>query len=174
MADMETKSSNVLIYLIRHDLRVSDNPILHKLASTPDHGFTHLIPLLSMIPQHLEISGFLKAGATSPYPEARSQIGGFWRCGPHRAKFIGESILNMKSNLSNHGSELTIKVGKPSDVLERLVEVLHKGQWKAGAVWMIKEEGVEEESDEKSVSEVCSKLGIDLQVWTDEKYFVDE
>src|SRR4051812_20077249 len=76
--------SKLLIYLMRRDLRVSDNPILHSLATEKDHGFTHLLPLYVFPAQQVEVSGFIHAeGKKSPYPEARSQVGGFWRCGPH-------------------------------------------------------------------------------------------
>ncbi|KAJ2977055.1 hypothetical protein NUW58_g7925 [Xylaria curta] len=148
--------TNVLIYVVRHDLRVADNPILHHLASSPNHGFTHLLPIHIIPPHQIEVSGFLKDGEISPFPEARSEVAHFWRCGPHRARFIAQSLWNMKDNLSKLGNDLTLRVGPP------------------GAVWMISEEGYEEERDEKRVAEACSTLGIDLRVWMDEKYFIDD
>ena len=85
-------TGRVLVYLVRHDLRVSDNPILHQLASAHDHGFTHLLPIFHFEPHQMEVSGFLKEGKQSPYPEAKSRVGGFWRCGPHRARFIATNM----------------------------------------------------------------------------------
>ncbi|KAI1392273.1 cryptochrome [Hypoxylon trugodes] len=166
--------SNVLIYIIRHDLRVSDNPILHHLASKSDHGFTHVLPLLVLLPHNIEVSGFLKEGSRSPFPEAKSEIGRYWRCGPHRAKFIAQSIWNMKENLEGLGSNLTIRIGKYDQVLKILVEGLRQNELDVGGVWTIGEEGYEEKLDEKLISKTCSGLGIDFQTWVDEKYFIDD
>lgn len=51
--------SNILIYLLRRDLRVSDNPILHAFSTREDHGFTHLLPLYVFPAQQLEAMGFI-------------------------------------------------------------------------------------------------------------------
>ncbi|KAI1506093.1 DASH family cryptochrome [Biscogniauxia marginata] len=166
--------SNTLIYLVRRDLRVSDNPILHHLVSSPGHGFTHLLPVYIIPPHQIQVSGLLKDGTTSPFPEARSEVGGLWRCGPHRAKFIAQSIWNMKDNLLRLKSDLYIRVGNSSQVLKNIVDGLKAHQHDVGAVWMIGEVGYEEEREEKRIAKTCSSLGIDLQVWTDEKYFVDD
>ncbi|KAI0551357.1 cryptochrome [Xylaria curta] len=168
------QDANVLIYIVRHDLRVGDNPILHHLASSTDHGFTHLLPVHIVPPHQIEVSGFLKDGETSPFPEARSEVARFWRCGPHRARFIAQSLWNMKENLINLGNDLTIRIGRHGEVLKDLVSSLKQHQLKVSAAWMIGEEGYEEGQDEKNVAEACATLGIDLQVWTDEKYFIDD
>ncbi|KAI1181313.1 DASH family cryptochrome [Nemania sp. FL0916] len=168
------QDANVLIYVVRHDLRVADNPILDHLASSPDHKFTHLLPVHIIPPNQIEVSGFLQDGKKSPFPEARSETARFWRCGPHRARFIAQSLWNLKENFVKLGNDLTMRVGKPAEVLTGLVEGLKQHQKTVSTVWMIAEEGSEEEQDEKSVAEACSTLGIDLKVWTDEKYFIDD
>ncbi|KAI1291271.1 cryptochrome [Xylaria venustula] len=165
---------NAVIYLVRHDMRVADNPILDRLASSADHGFTHLLPLHIIPPHQMEVSGFLKDGAKSPFPEAKSEVARFWRCGPHRARFIAQSLWNLKENLVKLGNDLTIRIGRPGDILKALVEALKEQSIKVSAVWMISEEGYEEERDQKSVAEACSSLGIDLEIWVDEKYFIDD
>ncbi len=167
--------SNVLIYLFRRDLRVSDNPILHHLASTAaDHGFTHLLPVFVFPAHQMEVSGFIRDGSPSPYPEARSRVGRYWRCGPHRAKFIGEAAWNLKQSLESLGSGLVLRVGMPGDVIEQLLEGLIAKKLKVGALWMIGEEGIEERQDARAVSSACEKHGVDVKVWLDEKYFIDE
>ncbi|KAI5867772.1 cryptochrome [Durotheca rogersii] len=165
---------NLLIYILRHDLRVSDNPILSHLASTPSHGFTHVLPLVVLLPHQIEVSGFLKDGAQSPFPEARSQVGRYWRCGPHRTRFIAQSIWNLKDNLENLGSGLTIRIGSYGQVLRTLVDGLRQNELNVGAVWTIGEEGVEEKRDEKVIFEACASLNIDFRLWDDEKYFIDD
>ncbi|KAI0007022.1 putative cryptochrome [Xylariaceae sp. FL0662B] len=167
-------ASNVLIYIVRRDLRVSDNPILHYLASTPDHGFTHVLPLFVVLPHQMEVSGFLKKGNKSPFPEARSLVGGYWRCGPHRARFIAESIWNLKDNLQKLGNRLTIRIGRFNQVIKRIADGMRQKDLNVGAVWVIGEEGVEEGRDEKTILETCSRLKIDFKLWVDEKYFVDD
>jgi len=166
--------SNVLVYLVRRDLRVSDNPILHHLASVPDHGFTHVLPVY-VIPAHqMAVSGLIPDGQPNPYPEARSQLAGFWRCGPHRTKFIAESVWNLKESLESLDSGLILRVGTLADVTQQLLRGLHDKQHKVGAVWMIAEEGVEEKRDERSVASVCKEEGAELKLWGDAKFFVDE
>lgn len=166
--------NNILIYLFRHDLRISDNPILHHLASASDHGFTHILPLLVIAPQHLEVSGFLKDGKTSPYPPAKNQLSGLWKCGPHRAKFIGETILDLRNSMREAGRPLTIKVGTPCKVVDDIQQNLKQHGQKVGAIWAIDEEGTEEKDEEKEVAAVCSKNDIGFKLWTDTKYYIDE
>ena len=165
---------NVLIYVIRRDLRVSDNPILHSLATSTDHGFTHLLPLYIFPPHQIEISGFLKEGQHSPYPEAKSAVGGFWRCGPHRTKFIAQSVWNLRENLQRLGSDLTTRADPFGEVLQSVINKVRQKKFKVGAVWMVEEEADEEKRDEAAISALCSKEEVQFGLWPDEKYFVDE
>ena len=163
--------SKILIYLMRRDLRVSDNPILHSLATEKDHGFTHLLPLYVFAAQQLEVSGFIEGNVKSPYPEARSQVGAFWRCGPHRVKFISESVWDLKESLEKLGSGLCIRVGMVNEVISRLLE---ESGLKVGGVWMTGEEGVEERREERDVKRICEQCGVNFKLWVDEKYLLDE
>lgn len=167
-------TGNTLIYLIRKDLRVSDNPIFHHLATSTDHGFTHLLPVFVFPPHQIEVSGFIKDGSKSPFPEARSQVGKYWRCGPHRAKFIGESVWNLKTSLEYLESGLLLRVGLLGNVVQNLIDGLHQKQLKVGAVWATGLEGTEEKGDEEAVSTICEKEGVDFKLWVDEKYFIDD
>lgn len=166
--------SNILIYILRHDLRLSDNPIFNRLATQGDHGFTHLLPVYVFPAQQIEVSGFLKGGNASPYPEARSAVSKVWRTGPHRAKFITQSAWDLKQSLEAAGSGLVLRVGLTADAVKGLLEGFRGQQDKVGAVWMTGEEGIEEQRDQRAVSELCKKLGTDFHLWSDEKYYVDE
>lgn len=165
---------NVLIYVLRHDLRLQDNPVLHHLASKGDHGFTHLVPVYGFSSQQIEVSGFISDGSACPYPEAKGSVSNVWRTGPHRAKFITQSVWNLKESLESVGSGLLIRVGTLSDIVEDMVEGFSKKELHVGAVWMTSEEGVEERRDQKAVSAICEKHGAEFKLWTDEKYYVDE
>ncbi|EFQ26657.1 DASH family cryptochrome [Colletotrichum graminicola] len=167
-------ATNILIYLFRHDLRIADNPIIHHLSTASDHGFTHVLPIYVFPAHQIEISGFLREGSKSPYPEARSQIGKFWRCGPHRTKFVAQSVWNLKESLESVHSGLALRAGKFGDVVDDLLRSFADKKQKVGAVWMTAEESVEEKRDEKAVSAACEKHGVAFKTWTDEKYFIDD
>lgn len=168
----------VLVYLLRRDLRVADNPILHDIsrsAQQSHHPFTHLLPVYVFAAQQIEVSGFLSSSADkSPFPEARSIAGGFWRCGPHRAKFLAESVWDVKTSLEKVGSGLEIRVGMVGQVIEDLLEGLKQKNIDVHGVWMTSEEGVEEKREEREVEQAAGKAKADFKLWTDEKYLVDE
>ncbi|KAM5347004.1 hypothetical protein ACJ41O_010009 [Fusarium nematophilum] len=165
--------SKLLIYLLRRDLRVTDNPIIHHLATT-NHGFTHLLPIYVVPPHQMEVSGFLTENNESPYPKALSQVGRFWRCGPHRAKFTAQCVWDLKNNLEGLGSGLVLRVGSFSDVLRHIVEDLADKSHSVDTVWMTEEVSTEEVEDQDAVSSVCSKHDIHFRLWRDEKYFIDD
>jgi len=166
--------SKLLVYLLRRDLRVSDNPIFHHLATTKDHGFTHVLPIYVFPHHQIEIGGLLKDGEQSPYPQALSQVAGFWRCGSHRAKFIAQSVWDVKKTLESLGSTLVIRAGKTADVLDNVIKSLGEQGQQVSDVWMTAEKSSEEIKEEEEVNAVCKKNGADFKLWADEKYFVDD
>lgn len=146
-----------------------------NVKPNPPKHFTHLLPLYVFPAQQVEVSGFLPSNEIrSPYPEARSQVGGFWRCGPHRAKFLGETIWNLKDNLKNNGSDLVVRAGKVADVTKALMKEFKEKGTEVSAVWMTAEEGVEEKREESEIKSIVQKEGKSFKLWVDEKYFVDE
>ncbi|RBR12122.1 uncharacterized protein FIESC28_08756 [Fusarium coffeatum] len=165
--------NKLLVYLLRRDLRTIDNPILHHLA-TSDHGFTHLLPIYILPPQQIETSGFVVEGQKSPYPEARSQVGRFWRCGSIRAKFQAECIWDLKQNLEKINSGMLVRIGKFDDVLNHLIKSLHENNQSIDTVWMTEEPSKEEVDDQNAAASVCSENGINFKLWLDEKYFIDD
>lgn len=172
-------SPRVLIYLLRRDLRMVDNPIFHDISTTfsqSQHPYTHLLPLYVFPAQQVELSGFLKStDDRSPYPEARSQVGNFWRCGPHRAKFLAESVWDLKSALEGVGSGLCIRVGMTGEVVRDLLQGFKEDhQMGTYGVWMTSEEGSEEKQEERDVEQVVEEEGSQFKLWPDEKYYVDE
>ena len=170
----------VLVYLLRRDLRVADNPIFHeisKLAGQSQKPFTHVLPIYVFPAQQVEVSGFLEdESKKSPYPEARSEVGKFWRCGPHRAKFLAQSVWDVKSELESRGSGLAIRVGMINDVLDDLLSAFQTKQQdvKVVGLWMTEEDGVEEKREERAAQSIAQKKGVDFRLWTDEKYFIDD
>ena len=170
--------SRVLIYLLRRDLRLSDNPVLTEISKTfqqSQHPYTHLLPVYVFAAQQIEVSGFLAGESDrSPFPEARSNAGGFWRCGHHRARFLAESVWDLKKSLGGIGSGLEIRVGMAGQVIQEMLDAFKSEDTEVAGVWMTDEEGVEEKREERDVRKAAQGAGIEFKLWTDEKYYVDE
>lgn len=168
----------ILVYLLRRDLRLADNPLFHEVARLSRQSqkpFTHLLPVYIYPIQQVEVSGFLSSkDLNSPYPEARSQVGGFWRCGPHRARFLAETLWDLKSRLEGIGSGLEMRIGRMGDVVRALIEAASTCGGKVVGIWMTGEEGIEEKREEREVRRVADGEGIDFKLFVDEKYFVDD
>jgi len=126
---MTNEQPRVILYILRRDVRLSDNPAFHCAAQqikrtktarsssngsngstrsrddslTSEHGgapFTHLLPVYVFPANQVEPSGFLSSPSNqNPYPEARSQVAKVWRTGPHRAKFVAEGVWDLKQRL---------------------------------------------------------------------------
>ncbi|MCO5584917.1 hypothetical protein L7F22_038849 [Adiantum nelumboides] len=149
----------VLICLLRLDLRIHDNPLFHyahiashndstnsaenynsekaldedKLSSTADY----LMPVYVFDEREIELSGlpdYQRKG-----PEARTQVYGFWKTGGFRARFISESVYDLRLRLREAGSDLLIRFGRPEDVVENLVKGFKEQGDEVEGVWMQKE-----------------------------------
>ena len=168
----------VLIYLLRRDLRLADNPILNDIGKTfqqSQQPYTHLLPVYVFAAQQIEVSGFLTSDSDrSPFPEARSNAGGFWRCGHHRAKFLAESVWDLKKSLDGVGSGLEIRVGMVGQVVKELLDAMKEAKTEVTGVWMTSEEGVEEKREERDCRKAAKSAGTEFKLWTDEKYYIDE
>ncbi|KAK4181352.1 putative mitochondrial cryptochrome DASH precursor [Triangularia setosa] len=167
---------NILIHIIRRDLRSSDNPLFHAAATAPDEEkFDAHLPIFVFDASQVDVSGFIKfEGATNPYKSPRSQVAGYPRCGPYRAKFLAESVWDLSESLKALGSGLFIRVGKIADVLESLIDELAMKDARVGTVWMTSHEGSEEKADERAIASLCGKIGAKWKLWVDEKYFIDD
>ncbi|GAB7346693.1 hypothetical protein MBLNU459_g1812t1 [Dothideomycetes sp. NU459] len=172
--------ARVLVYVLRRDLRLADNPVFHevsRLFQQSQHPYTHLLPIYTFPANQVEVSGFLSSSSQkSPYAEARSPVGGFWRCGKLRAKFLAESVWDLKGDLERVGSGLHIRVGTVHDVVRNTLQSYNdkKEEFEISGVWMTGEEGVEEKREERDVKKLCKEFGADFKLWVDEKYFIDD
>ncbi|KAK4694445.1 cryptochrome, partial [Lecanoromycetidae sp. Uapishka_2] len=171
-------SPRVLIYLLRRDLRLADNPIFNEVFKTfqqSQHPYTHLLPVYVFAAQQIEVSGFLAADSErSPFPEARSNAAGFWRCGPHRARFLAESVWDLKKSLGSIGSGLDVRAGMAGQVIQELLSAFNRENTEVAGVWMTDEEGVEEKREERDVKKVAESAGAQFRLFTDEKYYIDD
>ena len=171
-------SPRVLIYLLRRDLRLADNPVFYEISKNfqqPQPSYTHCIPIYIFAAQQIEVSGFLSSDAErSPFPEARSKVAGFWRCGHLRAQFLAESVFDLKRSLHSVGSGLEVRVGSPGQVIQDLLSAFKKESAEVVAVWMTDEEGVEEKREQRDVKQAAEMAGTNFRLWNDEKYYVDD
>jgi deoxyribodipyrimidine photo-lyase len=155
---MSVAKPRILIYILRRDLRLSDNPVFHRASLSPTRctiksepslvtdareredsltsdtdnlNFTHLLPVYVFPANQVEISGFLPSPALrSPYLEARSRVAGLWRTGPHRAKFIAEGVWDLKEQLEGLGcaSGLEVRVGMIGEVVKHMLDWYLEGK----------------------------------------------
>jgi deoxyribodipyrimidine photo-lyase len=179
---------NVLIYVLRRDLRLDDNPVFQEIARLYKSGearFTHVLPLYIFCARQVEVSGFFPAsdpespvGLNSPYPQAKSLVGKFWRCGPHRARFLAESVWDLKQTLKTSGSGLCVRAGYLVDVVKDALEYFEASGNRLEAeivgVWMTGEETTEEVEDERNIRTLVEANGKEFRLFKDEKYFIDE
>lgn len=206
---MTTDQPRIILYILRRDVRLSDNPAFHYAAQqlkrtktsrsssngstrsrddslTSEHGgapFTHLLPVYVFPANQIESSGFLSSPSDKcPYPEARSEVAKVWRTGPHRAKFIGEGVWDLKQRLEglDCGSGLEMRVGMVDDVVRDILKSYSKFPETDGSkpqitgIWMTHDDGTEEIDDEKAVGKIAVEHNIPFKVWEDEKFYVDE
>lgn len=168
----------IFLLLLRRDLRLADNPLFHALRNTKNQH-THVLPVYIFNPQQIEVSGFLLPDTVSPYGEARSRVGGFWRCGPHRAKFVAECVWDLKESLKRIGGDLVVRVGWAGEVVGGMLEEIDKREerGKVVGVWMTRDHGSEEMSEERGVKSWVDKIGkgdIELRVFEDESYLIHQ
>lgn len=201
-SDMDDTAQRVLVYILRHDVRLGDNPVFHaaSLASAVQNdsatksttdvdeqnllpSFTHLLPVYVFPANQVEVSGFISdPNVKCPYPPAISQVAGLWRTGTHRLKFTAEGVWDVKEKLENlgSGSGLQIRVGKIGEVVEHILQWYAeekdagRSTTEVAGVCMTSEEGTEEKDDEADVRRAAKKRGVNFKLWTDEKYYVDE
>lgn len=87
----------------RNNLRVHDNEALHR-----GQKYDHVIPVYVVDPRWFDRTSF-----------------GFFKTGEHRARFLIETLENLRYNLQDLGSNLIIRYGKAEDVLSQLSESIN-------------------------------------------------
>lgn len=106
-----TKNRLFINWFRTMDLRVHDNPSLSRTAElAKKHASDGILPLFCFDPR---LFG----------DEARSSFGSI-KCGPKRAKFILESVADLRHQLESRGSGLLIAHGKPEDVMLNMMKAI--------------------------------------------------
>lgn len=128
------------------DMRLHDNPALQK--SLLQGGNSNVIPVFCFDPR---IFG----------NDARSRINDELKCGPKRAKFVLESVEDLRANLERKGSGLLVAHAQPEVFLDQLFESVGEPALTNGKV-ICQEEVCSEEQNvvkaiERALQSRCGK-----------------
>ncbi|WP_299224372.1 DASH family cryptochrome [uncultured Psychroserpens sp.] len=99
---MQKKQENIALVWFRNDLRVQDNLVLNKAIT----NHKHVIACYCFDPKHYEISRF-----------------GFKKTDRFRAKFLIETVENLKANLKSLNIELFVFTNAPYQSIPNLIDI---------------------------------------------------
>lgn len=116
-----------VLYWLRNDLRLHDNEVL---AALPAAGATALLPVYCFDPAALGPDPYLKLPKT----------------GPHRLPFLLAALADLQRHYAALGSSIHFVIGRPAEVLPRLVRELG-----LTAVWTSAEHTTEENAAEAAL-----------------------
>ncbi|KAM0748058.1 cryptochrome [Meredithblackwellia eburnea MCA 4105] len=149
----------VTIALLRNDLRIHDNAVLH--AAHHLKSSTHLLPVYCFDERYVELSGLPNYKREGP--PARTRLGGFWRTSVFRARFLAEAVYDLRDRLrSSRGSDLLIRFGKVEKVVQELVKSLQKDGDQVEGVYFQQEFYSEEMAIERKLRKNLKDLGVKL------------
>ncbi|KAL8286242.1 hypothetical protein RQP46_004730 [Phenoliferia psychrophenolica] len=149
---------NIIITLLRNDLRTTDNALLHGAHQPHASGATHVLPVYVFDERFIELSGF--EGYKREGPEARTRLFGFWRTSVFRARFLAEAVYDLRDRLRNlHKSDLLIRFGKAELVIADLVKKIQEGGDTVSGVYLQKEFYSEERKIEDRIRKAMMGLG---------------
>ncbi|EDO31143.1 predicted protein [Nematostella vectensis] len=149
-----SKTQKTVICLLRNDLRYHDNEALlwaHKNAD-------FVLPLYCFDPDHYKTTWRFSLPKTAQY----------------RAKFLLESVTDLRSTLQIHGSNLIIRQCQPLEAVTKLTELL-KPVAPVTSIVFQQEVTYEELNVEKALVEFCKKSGIHMHtIWGSTLFHKDD
>lgn len=139
-----------IVYWFRNDLRLHDNEgVTAALANA-----RVVLPVFVFDPRWFD----------------RHPRLGFRKTGVFRAKFLLDSVADLRQSFRNRGADLLIRVGNPADVLAELIR-----QTGAEAVYTSQEVTAEETLDEVQLSALLEPLGVGLtRFWMSTLYHLND
>ncbi len=128
-----------IIFWFRNDLRLHDNEALLEAQKAGN-----VIPVYVFDERQFKTTSL-----------------GFKRTGAFRAKFLLESVENLRNNLRKISSDLIIRIGKPEEILAKMA-----AEYQAAAVYASKEVTQEETTIEANLSKRIKPLNIEIElIW---------
>jgi deoxyribodipyrimidine photo-lyase len=130
-------SERTILVWFRNDLRLHDNEILSDALRKADN----VLPVYIFDPYYFKTSssGTLKTGS-------------------FRARFLLQSVANLRQNLQQFGAELIIRIGDPAQVLTQLAEEYHVSE-----VYHHREVAPEETDASERVEAALWKMKLNLK-----------
>lgn len=136
----------------RNDLRAIDHPPL-QAAVSQSNDFGAVFGLYCFDERQFAKTSF-----------------GFDRTGPHRTRFLLESVADLRGQLRRLGGELIIRIGRPDREIAKLVDELSIDQ-----IHFHEEVGTEEKATERSVASVCKDHAVQSRsIWSSTLYAPDD
>jgi len=143
----------ISIYLFRNDLRVHDNEALLWAHRNSDH----VLPVFCFDPDHFKGTWHFN----------------FPKTGPHRARFLLQSVADLRQRLEDHGSCLYVDQARPVDTLRDLLGKL--GEAANISLVYQKEVTYEEVKVEEQLKDLCEKQRISVrEVWGSTFYHLED
>ncbi len=129
-------SERIILVWFRNDLRIEDNEILLEATRKAD----------KVIPVYCFDPFYFKATASG------------LKTGPFRAKFLIESVANLRDNLRALGSDLIVRQGSPDEIIPQLVDEYHVNE-----VYHHREVAFEETGISEQVEAALWKIKLNLK-----------
>jgi deoxyribodipyrimidine photolyase len=133
-----SKGNSIYYWFRLGDMRLHDNPALDRAADLCIKTESNLVPVFCFDPRLFGDS-------------ARSEFGSM-KCGPRRAKFVIESVADLRKSLEENGSKLLVSTKKPETFFS---EILSDAQSKDSNKLIYQEEVC---SEEQNVAKAVEKL----------------
>ncbi len=130
-------SEKTILVWFRNDLRIHDNEILLEATRKADK----VLPVYCFDPYY-----FKNTASGNP------------KTGNFRAKFLIESVADLRKNLQSLGSDLIIRIGNPSEILPQLAE-----QYSVNEVYHHREVAYEETNISEEVETALWKIKLNLK-----------
>ena len=90
----------------------------------------------------------------------------FPRCAPHRAKFLVDSVQDLRINLQKCGSNLVVRFENPLVALKDIVDICQNSQVPVSNIVYQQEVTSEETELENQIKQFCKNGGIEVNpVW---------
>ncbi len=102
-----SKGRSIYYWFRLGDLRLHDNPALDRAADLCVKTESNLVPVFCFDPR---LFG----------DDARCEFGSI-KCGPRRAKFVLESVADLRNSLEKRGSKLLVSTKKPEVFFSEIV-----------------------------------------------------
>jgi len=135
-------NQNILVWF-RNDLRSHDCETLYRASEASKNTGAQIFPVYCFDARHFGETSF-----------------SFAKTGAFRAKFLIESVANLRENLRSLNSNLIIRIGHPEDVLPELAQ-----QLEVGSVYYHAEITTEEKAVETNLGAALKEKNITYKIF---------